>query len=266
MNALSKPAMSWSSDLGLLPIPFLPNDDRRFLLVNGLTGNFCLDQTEDRDRDEKRGGAWSSNVGHYVSLLGERVEVLRYDASASVAETYSLESVQKNLGTFHAYLESSQPRAGMSVISHAIRVFRQSAECLSGRGWGKVVAHIPDTHRVRGRQMRPRSAGRPEMGSAEQFPGQPGSCEPARLGGSFLRVDKWTSFRQFDPSARASVAARGGATVPRGPLRGISNSPASPSGLPSTIKGPHEDQPRYRNPLHPAVAGENGCRAVPAAP
>ncbi|MGP8270887.1 MAG: N-6 DNA methylase [Terracidiphilus sp.] len=117
--------MTWSSDLGLLPIPFLPSDDSRYLLVNGLSGNFCLDQTEGRNRDEKRGGAWSSNVGHYVSLLGENVEVLRYDASASVAEIYSLQSVQENLGKFHAYLENSQPRAGMSVIAHAIRVFRQ---------------------------------------------------------------------------------------------------------------------------------------------
>ena len=125
MSASSKPAMTWSSDLGLLPIPFLPNDDSRYLLVNGLSGNFCLDQTENRNRDEKRGGAWSSNVGHYVSLLGENVEVLRYDAAASVAETYSLQSVQENLGRFHAYLENSQPRAGMSVIAHAIRVFRQ---------------------------------------------------------------------------------------------------------------------------------------------
>jgi adenine-specific DNA-methyltransferase len=125
MNTLRNPAMSWSSDLGLLPIPFLPNDDSRYLLVNGLSGNFCLDQTGDRDRDGKRGGAWSSNVGHYVSLLGENVEVLRYDASASVAETYSLQSIQENLGKFHAYLENSQPRAGMSVIAHAIRVFRQ---------------------------------------------------------------------------------------------------------------------------------------------
>ena len=82
MSPLSKPAMTWSSDLGLLPIPFLPSDDSRYLLVNGLSGNFCLDQTEGRNRDEKRGGAWSSNVGHYVSLLGENVEVLRYDAYA----------------------------------------------------------------------------------------------------------------------------------------------------------------------------------------
>jgi hypothetical protein len=64
-------------------------------------------------------------VGHYVSLLDGTVEVLRYDASASVAETYSLRSVQENLRKFHTYLEGSEPRAEMSVVSHAIRVFRQ---------------------------------------------------------------------------------------------------------------------------------------------
>ena len=126
ITSLHEFASSWSSELGLLPIPFLPNDESlRYVLVNGYSGNFCLDQTEDQDRDTKRGGAWSSNVGHDVSLLGDTVEVLRYDASASVAETYSLQSIQKNLRKFHAYLEDSQPRAEMSVISHAIRVFRQ---------------------------------------------------------------------------------------------------------------------------------------------
>ena len=85
MTSLHEFASSWSSELGLLPIPFLPNDESlRYVLVNGYSGNFCLDQTEDQDRDTKRGGAWSSNVGHYVSLLGDTVEVLRYDASASV--------------------------------------------------------------------------------------------------------------------------------------------------------------------------------------
>ena len=64
-------------------------------------------------------------MGHYVSLLDDTVEVLRYDASASAAETYSLRSIQENLRKFHAYLEGSQPRSEMSVISHAIRVFRQ---------------------------------------------------------------------------------------------------------------------------------------------
>jgi len=122
---------AWSTDLGLLPIPLFPVDDNlRYVLANGTTGNFCLDLSDEgRDeRDEKRAGAWSSNVGHYVSVFHEDVEVLRYDSAGSVAEKYTLRSVQSNLRKFHAYLESSQPRSEMSVIAHAIRVFRQLRE------------------------------------------------------------------------------------------------------------------------------------------
>jgi adenine-specific DNA-methyltransferase len=126
MYAQIKDVRTWSSVLGLLPVPILPGDETgRFVLLNGTTGNFCLDLSATEIREGKRDAAWSSNVGHYVSLIRERVEVLRYDASTATAEVYSLESVLGRLTEFHRYLEKTQPRSEMSVVAHAIRVFRQ---------------------------------------------------------------------------------------------------------------------------------------------
>jgi hypothetical protein len=111
--------------------------------MNGTSGNFCLEVEGNRDRSKKRDGAWSSNVGHYVSVFDNEVEVLRYDASIAVAETYSLNSVESNLPQFHTYLEKTQPRAGLSVITHAIRVFRQLRSAMdTGEGSDPIIPFL----------------------------------------------------------------------------------------------------------------------------
>lgn len=111
MRAAKRDVHLWSDTLGLLPVPILSGDESgRYVLLNGVTGNFCLDLSATETREGKRDAAWSSNVGHYVSLIRDNVEVLRYDAASAVAETYSLSSVMKSLSDFHRYLEKTQPR------------------------------------------------------------------------------------------------------------------------------------------------------------
>lgn len=113
----------WANDLGLLPIPIFPNEHKsRFVMLNGPTGNFCLDLSG--DIGDMRGIAWSADVGHYVSVIGDDVEVQRWDAAPSVKERFSAQSVYRRLTEFHSYLEKSQPRYERSVVPHAIRVFR----------------------------------------------------------------------------------------------------------------------------------------------
>src|SRR6266852_7129548 len=113
----------WADSLGLLPIPAFPDDDRpRFVMLNGPTGNFCLDLTE--ESADQRATAWSADVGHYVSVFRSSIEVQRWDALASAPERYSTESVLTKLLEFHNYLDRSQPRYERSVVPHVIRIFR----------------------------------------------------------------------------------------------------------------------------------------------
>src|SRR5258706_2041884 len=116
---------TWANSLGLLPVPIFGAQDegRQYVLLNGASGNFCLDLRG--QRTDNRSIAWSANVGHYISILENEVEVQRWDASPSVAERYRLDSVVRSLPEFHAHLERTEPRPEMSVVSHAIRVFRE---------------------------------------------------------------------------------------------------------------------------------------------
>jgi len=116
----------WRTELGLLPVPLFSDleKEQAFVLLNGVRGNFCLDFGRFQLGDETRNFAWSSNVGHYIALVGENIEVQRWDQTRASIERYSHKSVYDNLEKFHAYLENNSPRQELSVVSHVIRVFR----------------------------------------------------------------------------------------------------------------------------------------------
>ena len=118
---------TWRIALGLLPVPLFTFEThgQRFVLLNGNRGNFCLDLEEPHVGDHGRNYAWSSNVGHYVVVGEKYVDVQRWDQRRSALERYSYASVCENLEDFHAYLEKDVPKQGVSVVSHAIGVFRR---------------------------------------------------------------------------------------------------------------------------------------------
>lgn len=117
---------SWKLELGLLPVPLfgIQNQNDQFILLNGKVGNFCLDLGGDSYDEDPRNLAWSSDVGHYVKLLNETVEVYRWDKKPSALERYSKKSVEDNLEKFYDYLQKDQPPRDLSIISFAIKIFR----------------------------------------------------------------------------------------------------------------------------------------------
>jgi len=79
--------------------------------------------TESNDKDP-RNLAWSSDVGHYVKLSNNTVEVYRWDSKPSSLERYTKKSVEDNLEKFYTYLQKDQPSRHLSIISFAIKTFR----------------------------------------------------------------------------------------------------------------------------------------------
>jgi adenine-specific DNA-methyltransferase len=117
---------TWRLELGLMPVPLFPERQQpdAFVLLNGIRGNLCLDLERAELSSETRNYAWSSNVGHYIAVSDRHVEVQRWDKPRAALERYNRESVYQNLEQFHAFLEKNAPRQELSIISHAIRVFR----------------------------------------------------------------------------------------------------------------------------------------------
>lgn len=116
---------SWASSLGLLPVPVFRDDQHRSVLLNGDRGNFCLESIGATDVAARRNTAWSTNVGHYLSVEKDALQVHRWSESPKSSEKYSLVSVLGDLEKFHRYLLSAEPPADLSVVPHVIRLYRQ---------------------------------------------------------------------------------------------------------------------------------------------
>lgn len=131
-NGILNHIETWQTRLGLLPIPLFAHagSERRFVLLNGSQGNFCLGLDERPLGSQTRNEAWSANVGHYVSLGQGEVRVQRWDRSPTTIQRFPYSDVREDLERFHRYLERDAPAPGQSVVAHAIQVFRSLRNAL----------------------------------------------------------------------------------------------------------------------------------------
>ena len=99
----------WRIALGLLPVPMRDSAEslNQYVLMNGTSGNFCLDFSGSGDSSAYRTAAWSCDVGHYVTY-GSEVVVYRW-ARGLPEERYSQQSVIGKIHEFHRHLERSGP-------------------------------------------------------------------------------------------------------------------------------------------------------------
>ncbi|MBS1852457.1 MAG: N-6 DNA methylase [Acidobacteria bacterium] len=117
---------AWRTALGLLPVPLRDTAEKqeRYVLLNGTTGNFCLDFVGQIDPNSQRATAWSCDVGHYITCRDESIIVNRWDRQGP-EESYSSRSVIAQLHEFHRHLEKTAPDRSRSIVIHILRVFHR---------------------------------------------------------------------------------------------------------------------------------------------
>jgi len=137
----------WRRALGLLPMPLRDSPDNleRYVLLNGTSGNFCLDFVGGLDRASRSSAAWSCDVGHYITCSGETILVNRWDRQGA-EENYSRRSVLGQLHEFHRHLEKTAPDRSQSVVAHVLRIFRQIRSAIGEATGGpqslRVLLHL----------------------------------------------------------------------------------------------------------------------------
>ncbi len=117
---------AWRAALGLLPVPLRDTigNGPRHVLLNGSSGNFCLDFVGGVERDLQRAAAWSCDVGHYITCVEDLITVNRWEKQTR-EESYSCRSVIEHLHEFHRHLENTAPDRSRNIVAHVLRVFRQ---------------------------------------------------------------------------------------------------------------------------------------------
>lgn len=117
---------NWKLALGQLPVPLRASDERegRYVLLNGSTGNFCLDFVGGIDQISQRAAAWSCDVGHYVTCSNDQVVVNQWAREAR-EERYSWKSIAAQLHEFHQHLENTTPDRSRGIVAHVLTVFRR---------------------------------------------------------------------------------------------------------------------------------------------
>lgn len=121
---LKDPAF-WRQRLGLLPVPMFGRENENgYVLLNGAVGNFCLQVEGDPD-DDPRSIAWSSDVGHFLTLKNQQISVTSWLDQTSFKSSYDIADVSKRLPEFHAFLEKREPNRDASIVAHALRVLSQ---------------------------------------------------------------------------------------------------------------------------------------------
>ena len=124
----SKIPISWSQRFGLALSPMFERYDdalpgEHHVLLDGGYGSFALSVIDENvDPNAVAGWAWSSDLPHHVAINSLSVQVVRWD-SPSAAQTYSLQSIDRDLDAFYHFLCKDRPGSNRTVVQHLVNLF-----------------------------------------------------------------------------------------------------------------------------------------------
>lgn len=113
----------WKQNYGLLPLHLKNVAERRFLMLNGGYGDFCLQTIEDGDVELFNEYSWSSNTKNYLIVEKENVKIVNW--LDSEPELIQIKTIENNLGKFYNYLLSKSYKTQNDAVPFVIDIFKQ---------------------------------------------------------------------------------------------------------------------------------------------
>lgn len=115
----------WTKSLGHLPVHLVPTVNDKFIMLNGINGNFCLHiSNEEEDRNTYFSQSWSSNTKNFLLVNDNNAKLYNWHKDIK-DEEISLKSIRDNLDKFYNYLVAKSYRSDKDVVPVIIDIFKQ---------------------------------------------------------------------------------------------------------------------------------------------
>lgn len=115
----------WTKNLGYLPVHLMPTVNDKFIMLNGISGNFCLHiSNNEEDKNTYFSQSWSSNTKNFLLVNNNNAKLYNWHKNNKVEEI-SLKSIRDNLDKFYNYLVAKSHRSDKDVIPVIIDIFKQ---------------------------------------------------------------------------------------------------------------------------------------------
>jgi adenine-specific DNA-methyltransferase len=125
---------NWKILLGLLPIKLMSTNPaaNKYILLNGGTGDFCLQLNENIEDDEfYYSSAWSSNTKNFVTYTNDNTFV--YNWKKGNKETVRTSLVSENFLKFYDYIIANSFTTERDITPYIVNIFRKIRNLVNDR-------------------------------------------------------------------------------------------------------------------------------------
>lgn len=115
----------WKNALGLLPIKLTSHvGQNKFILLNGGTGDFCLQLNEQQESKEYYfSSSWSSNTKNFVTY--DDNDIFLYNWKRKTKEKIAKASVEENFLRFYDYILTNSFTSESDITPFIVNIFRK---------------------------------------------------------------------------------------------------------------------------------------------
>lgn len=115
----------WAKNSGYLPVHLKPLLNDKFILLNGVSGNFCLHISKDEeDKNIYFSQSWSSNTKIFLLVNSNKAKLYNWNKETKVEEI-AIKTIRDNLDKFYSYLVAQSYRSDKDVVPVIIDIFKQ---------------------------------------------------------------------------------------------------------------------------------------------
>jgi adenine-specific DNA-methyltransferase len=108
------------------------------VLLDGKDGSFAVSVSDRADNWDASSWAWSANVPHHVSIVGEEVSVLRWDVPGPVLQLKRRDLV--SFPEFYSSLRHDRVEDQRTIVNHSVNLFRSIRGILHHSGGSDDLA------------------------------------------------------------------------------------------------------------------------------